>query len=242
MADHEVAKHTKKVYKIWGNKAHSLWHKLKEFFIEILIIVFAVSVSIWFHNMSEKRHDKAEGHKFLIGLKSDLEKDIIEMKSDTESYHLQLEAFTKLTDINFSDKDSNVLKQNGDVFFNTTALIPNISRFEALKYSGKMNTIENTELLDEIINLYEEKIPKLVNDGLGSSKYKTDEVFKLIESHQLYDKYPMLKFLPEIKSNKKLQFIFKNCKRSCRYIIDLYIEVLQQNQKLILMIDEELKK
>jgi len=33
MAEQEVAKHTKKIYKIWNskNKEHSLWHKTKIF-------------------------------------------------------------------------------------------------------------------------------------------------------------------------------------------------------------------
>src|SRR4051812_19152197 len=47
MAELEVVKHTKKVYKIWNSKEHSFWHKAKEFLIEIFIIVFAVSLSIW---------------------------------------------------------------------------------------------------------------------------------------------------------------------------------------------------
>ncbi len=54
MAEEEIAKHTKKVYKVWASKEHTWQHKVKEFFIEIAIIVFAVSISIWFHNMSEK--------------------------------------------------------------------------------------------------------------------------------------------------------------------------------------------
>ena len=53
-------------------------------------------------------------------------------------------------------------------------LIPNVSRFEALKYSGKMNIIENKDLLDEILNLYEEKIPVLVRTATYFNRYKNN--------------------------------------------------------------------
>ena len=46
MAEQEVIKHTKQVYKIWTSKTHSFWHKLKEFAIEIVIIVFAVGMTV----------------------------------------------------------------------------------------------------------------------------------------------------------------------------------------------------
>ena len=48
MAEQEVIKHTKKAYSIWGSK-NSPFHKIKEFVVEIFIIVFAITISIWFH-------------------------------------------------------------------------------------------------------------------------------------------------------------------------------------------------
>ena len=60
MAEEEVAKHTKKIYSIWNSKEHSFLHKLQEFFLEILIIVFAVTLSIWFHSWSEHKHEQKE--------------------------------------------------------------------------------------------------------------------------------------------------------------------------------------
>ncbi len=241
MADHEVAKHTKKMYKIWNSSEHGFWHKFKEFFIEICIIVFAVTVSIWFHNISEKRHDRAEGLKFLVGLKSDLQKDIVEMESDSAGYHSQLLIFKELTDGHTNFNDSNLLKRARGIFFSSIVLIPNISRFEALKYSGKMNTIENNELLDEIINLYEEKIPRLVSDGRQASNYKSEKFGDFTEENKLYNYKKIEKIFPSISSNEKLQFIFRNCIGISSRMLDLYKEVILQNKKLIKMIDEEIK-
>ena len=71
MAEQEVIKHTKKVYKIWGSKEHSFRQKVKEFFVEVFIIVFVITLSIWFHNRSEHSKEQEEVKHFLLGLKSD---------------------------------------------------------------------------------------------------------------------------------------------------------------------------
>ena len=240
MADQEIAKHTKKVYKIWNSPNHGFWHKFKEFFIEIIIIVFAVTISIWFHNLSEKRHEQAEARAFLTGLKGDLQKDIEEMNSDTLSYHEQYHFFKLLSDSAETIKDTVVLDNNNWMFSNTTALIPNISRFEALKYSGRMNTIENKELLDEILNLYEEKIPKLVDEGKSIAAFKNNLIATYFDEKMLFGKNRETELLHQIKSDEKLRYIFKRSRSNMMYIISLYKGVIAQNNKLIKMIDSEL--
>ena len=72
----EVTKHTKKIYDTLKNKKYTLGEKVKETIIEILIIVFAVTLSIWLHSWSEHRHEQKEVREFLRGLKDDLTKDI----------------------------------------------------------------------------------------------------------------------------------------------------------------------
>jgi Family of unknown function (DUF6090) len=241
MAELEVAKHTKKVYKIWNSKQHSFWHKCKEFFLEILIIVFAVTLSIWFHNLSEKRHDRAEAKVFLTGLKTDLQNDIAEMKEDTMSYHQQNHFFKLLADSSAAIKDTTVFGENYWMFSNTTALIPNISRFEALKYSGKMNMIENKELLDEILNLYQEKTPKLVETGNSTGNFKNNLISNYFDEKMLFGKHKQTQLLQYIKTDERLRYIFKRSSSNMPYIIRLYKEVILQNKKLITMIDKELE-
>src|ERR1700709_1251392 len=91
MAEEEIRKHTKAVYKDWTDPHFGWKHKLKEIFFEILIIVFAVSISIWFHNWSESRKDRKEEKEFLAGLKTDLQSDLKEMKGDTAAYNIILD-------------------------------------------------------------------------------------------------------------------------------------------------------
>ncbi len=164
MAEQEVSKHTKKIYKIWHSDEHSIWHKVKEFFIEIVIIVFAVSLSIWLHDWSEHRHQQNEVKEFLIGLKSDLNNDIIEMGQDKLSYQGSENAYAYLANLKFKElikKDS--LDIHRAFFFNLIGLVPNNSRFEGFKSSGKIGNIENKTLQNDIMDLYQENIPSLLN-------------------------------------------------------------------------------
>jgi len=151
MAEDEVIKHTKKIYKTWMSRDIPFWHKISEFLIEILIIVFAVTISIWFHNLSEHRHEQADVKDFLEGLKSDLTSDIKEMKSDKESYLLQKTLFNYLGHLGIKEPVSpDTLRKYRNWLLNTTGLNPNDGRFEGFKSSGKIGTIENKVLQNDI--------------------------------------------------------------------------------------------
>lgn len=159
MAEQEVIKHTKQVYKIWNSKDHGFWHKCKEFLIEIFIIVFAVSISIWFHNQSEHAHQQEDVKKFLLGLKGDLTHDIQEMQGDKSSYLHQKKAFEYISGLQTNlAPDIDSLKKYQPFIFNTTGLNPNNGRFEGFKASGRIGNIENDSLQNDIMDLYQEDI------------------------------------------------------------------------------------
>jgi len=162
MAEQEVIKHTKKVFKIWNNKEHSFWYKAKEIFIEIFIIVFAVSLSIWLHDKNEHSHQQKEVKEFLLGLREDLLSDINEMKDDKQSYLNQGRAFRYIA----SDKlrptlNIDSLKKYENWLFTTTRFDQNNGRFEGFKASGKIGAIENKIIQNNILSLYQENIPSL---------------------------------------------------------------------------------
>ncbi len=59
MAEQEIAKHTKNVVRLFGNSEHDWRHKLGEMALEIITIVFAVSLSIWLHSLGDHRNNGA---------------------------------------------------------------------------------------------------------------------------------------------------------------------------------------
>lgn len=163
MAEQEVVKHTKLVYKIWNSKEHGFWHKFKEFIIEILIIVFAVSLSIWLHERSEHSHQQKEVKEFLVGLRSDLKQDIAEMENDRKSFVGSLKAFQYVTSLKPGQVlNTDSLANHSLRIFNATVLVPNNGRFEGFKSAGKIGFIENEKLQADIMDLYQEDIPFLI--------------------------------------------------------------------------------
>jgi hypothetical protein len=155
MAQDEIIKHGKNIYGI-AKSPHGIRHKVQETVIEILIIIFAVSASLWLHNWSEDRHARKEEKEFLTGLKEDMQGDMENMKVSEQFYVNILHGiryFLKASQEGNPDRDS-IYNYLG-IFFNSTNLDPHIARYEGLKSSGKFGIIRNTVLLNDIINLHE---------------------------------------------------------------------------------------
>jgi len=163
MAEQEVIKHTKKVFGLWKTN-NPTWHKIGDFILEIFIIVFAITVSIYFHDRSELKHQRHETKEFLLGLKQDLKTDIEEMNQDKNSFLQSQKAFNYITSRKLNESlDPDTIRHYYTWIFNTTGLVPNSGRFEGFKSSGKIGTIENKELQNNIMDLYQENIPNLIN-------------------------------------------------------------------------------
>lgn len=138
MPEHEIAKHTKAIYKAWNEPNKKVRERVIEIFIAIAIIVFAISLSLLLERWRENQHERKVEKKFLIGLKQDLHNDVIQLRSDSASYFNLLNAWSYLrrTGINNETVNYDSLNKYGNTLTNTTDFIPNYSRFEALKSSG----------------------------------------------------------------------------------------------------------
>lgn len=163
MAEQEVIKHTKKLFGLWKTN-RSIWHKIGDFLLEIFIIIFAITVSIFFHDRSVLKHQRHETEEFLLGLKQDLKTDIEEMHQDKNSYRQSEKAFTYITSRKLGEPlNPDTIRKYNNWIFNTTGLVANSGRFEGFKSSGKIGTIGNKELQNNIMDLYQENIPSLIN-------------------------------------------------------------------------------
>ena len=210
MAEQEVIKHTKKVFKIWSNKEHSLWHKTKEFLLEIFIIVFAVSLSIWLHDKSEYNSQQKEVKEFLSGLKDDLLGDINEMKDDKASYAEQGKAFSYITSVKPNgtlNRDS--LDKYRTLLLTTTRFQQNNGRFEGFKASGKIGDIEDKKLQNDIMDLYQERIPSLLVSTDGYLRWK----------NQLFDFYiKNMKRITDSTTNILTMFLTDEAQNLCGFL------------------------
>ncbi len=164
MAEQEVIKHTKQTLKVWKGKKPFL-HKLGDFALEIFIIVFAISLSIWFHNWSEHRHEQEDVKRFLLGLRNDMHADISEMQDDKRSYANQRLIYQYINNTKLGEKlNLDSLGKYYGYIFNATILNPNNGRFEGFKSSGKIGLIEDDSLQNHILDLYQENIPALLSE------------------------------------------------------------------------------
>jgi hypothetical protein len=159
MAENEIVKHAEAAYKAVKDPQTSWLHKLKEVLIEIFIIVFAVSLSIWFHNWSDSLHERQEERDFLKGMKEDIQADLNVVRGDSLFYERQLRHlhyFQRVASGEPLNHDS--LKAYMSVFFSYATPEPHVGRYEGLKGSGKFSIIENAELLNNIITLHEQTL------------------------------------------------------------------------------------
>jgi hypothetical protein len=188
MADQEIIKHTKAIVELSTDRKKPWQHRVKGIIGEILIIVFAVSISIWFHNWSESWKDQNEEREFLKGLKADLQADMKEMSSDSASYALELKGigyFEKVGAGMTLDMDS--LRTYEGVFYDDIQISPRVSRFEALKGSGRLNIIRDRELLIHITDLYTKDFPQINRINSYFIKLRWENFIPFVTSHLQVD-------------------------------------------------------
>ena len=163
MAEQEVIKHTEKVFSIIKDEHHGLWHKVRELLVEVFIIVFAVSVSIWLHNWSEHRHEQKEVKEFLLGMREDMKSDLGEISSDSVSYvqTAWIMGYIVRNPLG-SILSRDTLRLGVSRLINETRFNPNIGRYEGFKSAGKLGLIEHSKLQNAILDLYQEDIPNLL--------------------------------------------------------------------------------
>lgn len=177
MAELEVIKHSKKIYNVLKSNEPSWWEKMKEFLLEIFIIVFAVSITIWFHDLSEQRHKRHDVKDFLTGLKTDLQHDIAEMESDRKRYVVISKAFHYINNLDLRETPNMDSVNFNRWFYSEIEFSPNNGRFEGFKSSGRIGDIEDTQLQNDIMDLYQEDVTAL----LSSTEFYSRKKEKLID-------------------------------------------------------------
>jgi hypothetical protein len=160
MAEQEVAKHTKNLLGA-VTAPHGIGHKLREIALEMVIIVFAVSISIWFHSLGEHRHEQAQVRTFLVGLKRDLQGDLSQMQEILAFHHDADKRFAALAKLDpAATPDPAAFDAEWQRIFANNFLVPRLGRYEGFKTAGKLTNIENDQLLDRITEFYEYTIAK----------------------------------------------------------------------------------
>jgi hypothetical protein len=239
MAEHEVIKHTKRAFKI-SRDPHKTWkEKAGEILVDVFIIVFAVSLSLYLHGRAEKKGERHIEEAFLLGLKTDLKNDLVELSNDSTMYEKVKSGFNYFlkagwSEVSFSN-DSAVKYRN--ILYNTTDLQPNDSRFQGLKASGKLYVIEDEELLNDILNLYQEKIPILLMQTHSFTHFKKERLSPYLDTHLFYDANNVSNMATVVKDG-----VFNNYMRNVgniNNILQYYHQVLDHSRMIISKIERK---
>ncbi len=168
--EHEIRKHIHNVLNEVVSRKRSIWKRGGEIIIEMSIIVFAVSFAVFLERQREYHHEQKEVKEFLTGLRFDLENDIKEMQEDAVGYKTQAKWFTYFGKEKTPNPDT--VKKYGWVIWNSVHLLVNSGRYEGFKASGKINTIENMSLRNNILDLYQEVLVALTANTSGYIEVK----------------------------------------------------------------------
>lgn len=188
MAEQEVIKHVKAAVAISKDKTKKWQTKVLDILLEIGIIVFAVTLSIWLHNWSDSSKDREEEREFLTGLKGDIQADMAEMRADSTAYRAEQKAigyFLRVGEGEAINKDS--LHIYRDMLFGDAHINPRSSRFEALKGSGRMNIIRNKQLLLDITDLYSKDFPAIEIRNVFVNSLRQNSLIPFVDSHLQLD-------------------------------------------------------
>ncbi len=223
----DIIKHMKRAVAVMNDPNSSFWKRCREILLEVVIIIFAVSVSISFHIWNTNKQQHAEVREFLTDLKQDLLKDknnLIEEKKILDRAMLAIADMKSLT----AAKLTNVKALNLTVhLINRKTFSGN---YDGFKSSGKIGYIRNKGLKNAILSYYQESMPSL--DQIEQFRNKQGlEIIELVGESNLQANQLTT---PRIRT--KLGFV----EQATSSLIEAYSGCLTQADLIIAQIDKEL--
>jgi hypothetical protein len=241
MAEQEIIKHTKKVLKVATDPKKHWKEKLGEIVLEIFIIVFAITLSLYLHERAQKNEDHHLQDEFLLGLKEDLQNDITELSGDSLAYIKTLKGFRYFKRLAADQAAPDSIPYYWNTLYNTAELQPNDSRFQGMKSAGKLYVINDKKLLNDILDLYQEKIPMLLRATTMFSNFKVNRMAAFLENNLTSTDEKNSNLVTLLKEKPQL----RNYLSYDDFIMDIltrYHIVLEQNRLLIDEISKEVKE
>jgi len=155
MSEEKIIKHTEKALKIMSNKEKTWLGKIKELTEEVIIIVFAVSITLAFHNWNDERNERKMEREFLAGVSSDLKAEARNLGGSLADLNITANYYDTVWQQIISNKvDAAYIDSNSSQLTNTLFFVFNSGRFEGFKSSGYLRLIENKKLLKHLTDLY----------------------------------------------------------------------------------------
>src|SRR6201995_1424926 len=134
MSEEKVIQHSKNAIHAISNKEKSWTERIKEFLYEIIIIVIAVSITLWMHNWNDEKHDHKTEMEFLKGIKEDLNEEAQKLDDNVKGFQPTVDYYNTVADQLKSKKlDTSYIDKNSGALWNTYYYIADNGRFEGFK-------------------------------------------------------------------------------------------------------------
>jgi hypothetical protein len=236
--EHEIIGHTKKAYKVMKNPKMPFSEKAKEILIEVLIIVFAVSFAAFIERTREHYKEKAEAKEFIIGLKGDIKDEISLLQGSAKSMDTLRKNYGMIFKLKNSEVDS-IQKKHITGIFNIAVFNSKVvnGRYEGFKSSGKIQTIENDSLRNDILEYYQQDIPLIdfAESALNQNQNRLEEMLINGSNEMGNDPTGVIRMLTSAKGKLILEFSIGYSNQ----VSGKYNEVIKQAKKIEKEIDEE---
>jgi hypothetical protein len=204
---------------------------------EVLLIVIAINVGLWFNNLNDQRKARNLESKILQEFVVSLNSDREDMLSNIETHKKGIESCARL----LKNKTENIdaLKNDLGLSYSWTYLIADLSSYESLKSIG-FQLIKNDEIRHGITKLYNVDY-KTITEAENNHKricYRFDEKINdiyVVENNKTIFNEPNTTIVDKLKLGLiNLQGSHKNMKNTYE------LDVLPNIEDLISKINKEL--
>jgi len=182
--EEKLLEHAKNAVHALTDKKQKWSKKIGSFLLEILVIVIAVNLTIWFHNWNDKKHERELEKEFLIGIRENLIGNMDITNSITDFYKNNPLVYydSVIAQINSNKINAHYVDSlSFELIINTTQNY-DYSIFQSFSSAGNLRLVENKKLLNEIMYLYSNDLP-------FNERYNKEVTAKRIDGFEKYIGY-----------------------------------------------------
>ena len=239
--EEKIVEHAKEAVHALTDRKKSWSKKIGSFLWEILVIVIAVNLTIWFHNWNDKRHEQAQVKNFLIDTRESLIQDTVSIRKYINYMtNNQLVYYDSvLSQINRNKIDAQYIDAYFYQLTGNYGMEIDYSTYQSFSSANNLRLVENRKLLRDIVSLYSNKFSTLQSNFQLLYEKRFDGFDKYIAIKTGYNnnftKLSTIIHQPEVINIIQMgDIIIKEVNEQCERVINQTATVIQE-------IDKELK-
>jgi len=217
-------------------------HRIKDFLWEVFIILVAVNITLWFHDWSQKRHERAQAKEFLIDIRESLVQDTLNFRNYFNFMDNVLVYYDSvLFQIDKNKIDAQYIDSLSYNLLNNMNVSINYGIYQSFSSGNNLRLIENRKLLNNIISLYTSLFPTVKSNHEITTQKRIDTYEKYIALKTGYFNDGPTK-LSTIIHQPEVIYTFQMGEGAIRNTNDYFKRfIIPRADNLIQEIDKELK-